>query len=65
MERLQQQIKGSVQIADFEVDDTLDADFKPGIFLQTKAFLNQEFNKILHLEQQLIMLPFYYSIGGY
>ena len=39
MEKLQIQKIGSIAVEDFSIDDTLDKQFKPGLYLQTKAFL--------------------------
>jgi predicted dehydrogenase len=65
MEKLQQQLKGSVQISDFEIDDKLDIEFKPGLFLQTKNFLNKQFEGFQTVHDQVIAMEAYYRIGGY
>lgn len=65
METLQQQVKGSVQINNVELDDKLDIDFKPGIFLQTKNFLNKQFDGIQSVHNQLKAIEIYNRIGGY
>ena len=65
MEKLQQQIKGSVQITDFELEDHLDQEFKAGLFLQTQSFLNGKFDQMINIDGQVKMYSFYCSIGGY
>lgn len=42
MEKLQIQEIGSIAINSVEIDDKLDTDFKPGIYLQSEAFLAQK-----------------------
>jgi predicted dehydrogenase len=41
LEKLQAQRHGSVQIEAIELNESLDLSFKPGLFLQTKAFLSK------------------------
>jgi len=65
MEKLQQQLNGSVQISDVEVDDKLDIEFKPGLFLQTKNFLDKQFEGFQTVHSQVIAIEMYYRIGGY
>lgn len=65
MEKLQVQLKGSIQINEFVIDDQIDIRFKPGLFLQTKAFLELETDKLVSIEEQIKMMPFYDMIGGY
>jgi len=65
MEKLQQQLKGSVQVNDVEVDDKLDIDFKPGLFLQTQYFLKQQFEGFQTIHGQLIATEEYDKMGGY
>ena len=65
MERLQQQLKGSVQLTDCAIDDTLDIQFKPGLYAQTKSFLTGDYERMMSIDEQIAMLPVFYSIGGY
>ena len=53
MEFLQIQNLGSVAINPVEIDDHLDKEFKPGFFLETKAFLENESETLCTIEQQL------------
>lgn len=52
MEQLQLQDKGSVKVNPVEIDDHLDNVFKPGFFLETKAFLDRDYTRLCSLEQQ-------------
>lgn len=44
MEQLQVQKRGAFSIDPVEIDDTLDRSFKPGLYAQTKAFLDAAFD---------------------
>ena len=52
MEQLQLQDKGSVKVYPVEIDDHLDKEFKPGFFLETKAFLEGDTGRLCSLKQQ-------------
>lgn len=65
MEKLQVQQKGSVVVEEFPINDKLDLDFKPGLFNQTKAFLNSDYTKFVDLDEQILSTKAYDSIGGY
>lgn len=52
MEQLQLQDKGSVKVYPVEIDDHLDKEFKPGFYLETKAFLEGDLSRLCSLEQQ-------------
>lgn len=54
MEQLQLQDKGSVAVYPVEIDDHLDKDFKPGFYLETKAFLEKDYSRLCTLEEQSI-----------
>lgn len=47
LEKLSVQKIGSVQIEEIEIDDKLDQNYKPGVYLQTKTFLEDESSKFL------------------
>ena len=53
MEQLQLQDRGSVKIYPVEIDDHLDKEFKPGFYLETKAFLDGSVSRLCSLEQQV------------
>ena len=52
MESLQIQNLGSVAINPVEIDDHLDKEFKPGFYLETKAFLEGDVSRLCSLEHQ-------------
>lgn len=61
MEQLQLQDKASVKVYPVEIDDHLDKEFKPGFYLETKAFLEGDFIRLCSLEQQSRHLDNIYS----
>ncbi len=52
MEQLQLQDKGSVKVYPVEIDDHLDKEFKPGFYLETKAFIEGDTARLCSLDQQ-------------
>lgn len=52
MEQLQLQDKGSVKVYPLDIDDRLDREFKPGFYLETKAFLEEDDTRLCTIEQQ-------------
>lgn len=62
MEQLQIQQLGSVAINPVELDDHLDKEFKPGFFLETRAFLNGDFERLCSIEEQYRHLSYYKQI---
>lgn len=66
METLQIQNIGSVVVGPVEIDNKLDLDFKPGFYLQTKAFLEGDFSRFCTIEQQKKYIDGYYKkMSGY
>jgi predicted dehydrogenase len=66
MEILQVQKKGSVEINPVEnIDYDFDEKFKPGLFLQTKAFLNGDYTNFCSLEEQISSFEIYNRIANY
>lgn len=53
MEQLQLQDKGSVKVYPVEIDDHLDKEFKPGFYLETKAFLEGDYKRLCSIQQQI------------
>jgi len=51
LETLQVQDRGSMNVSPIEIDDVLDRQFKPGLYLQTKAFLSAEWRQLLSIEE--------------
>ena len=63
MEKLQIQDIGSVAINPVEIDDHLDVDYKPGFYLETKAFLEDDVSRLCSIkEQRLHMINIYNKI---
>ncbi len=52
MEQLQLQDRGSVKVYSVEIEDELDKQFKPGFFLETKAFIENNPTRLCSLQQQ-------------
>jgi predicted dehydrogenase len=66
MESLQIQKIGSVAVEPVEIDDRLDKEFKPGLYLQTKAFLEGELSRFCSVEEQNRMINnVYIKMSGY
>lgn len=61
MEQLQLQDKGSVKVYPVEIDDHLDKEFKPGFYLETKAFLDGDLTRLCSLQQQYNHLEHIYN----
>ena len=65
-ESLQIQKLGSVQVNEVKVDYSFEKLFKPGLYEQTKAFLNSDFTKFCTLEEQYHSITnIYNKISGY
>ncbi|EGR1560554.1 gfo/Idh/MocA family oxidoreductase [Vibrio alginolyticus] len=65
MEKLQIQKLGSVAIEPVEVDDSLDAQYKPGLYKQTEAFLNADTSSLCSLDDQKKHIELYSRMAGY
>lgn len=66
MESLQVQKIGSVAVEPVVIDDSLDKEFKPGLYLQTKVFLDHDFSMMVTLAEQKRMIGEYYmKMSGY
>ena len=65
LEELFYQNVGSVEIKALKIDKRLDTKYKPGLFLQTQAFLNREHVKLKNLKDQIHSLKTYNKIAGY
>lgn len=64
METLQIQQMDTVKVEPVEIDDSLDKKFKPGFYLETKAFLNDDYERFCTFEQQLEHVKNYYMKMG-
>lgn len=62
IEKLQIQNIGSVDISFIELDDELDKEYKPGLYLQTQAFLNNNQDILLGIEEHYKRTLFYEHI---
>lgn len=65
MEQLQVIALGSVRVENVELDDRLDKEFKPGLFLQTKAFLDGDDSLFCTIEDQVRHSEIYDRMAGY
>jgi predicted dehydrogenase len=66
MEKLQVQALGSVSVKfDENVDYELDEKFKPGLYLQTIAFLSKDHHKLCSLDEQISSFSVYNDIANY
>lgn len=65
LEKLQLQDKGSVKIYEPEVDYSFDEKYKPGLYKEVQAFLNDNAERRLcTLQEQVNNLKFYSKISG-
>jgi predicted dehydrogenase len=65
MEQLMIQKKGSVAVQSLELNDVLDKTYKPGLYLMTKAFLGNQFDRLCTLKDQASMMDVYYKMANY
>ena len=65
MEQLQITPLSTVKVESVPLEDKLDQDFKPGLYLQTKAFLRQDATYFCPLEDQVKHAEFYEKMAGY
>lgn len=65
LEKLQVQPKGSIRADFLEIDYSLDEEFKPGLFHQTRNFLNNVTEGMCDIAYQNSMIPHYYNIANY
>lgn len=60
MEKLQVQHLGSVAVNPVEINDQPDIDFKPGLYLQTKSFLEEDLRSFADIHHQKKMIDSVY-----
>lgn len=65
MEKLQIQNRGSVAIDFVDCDYSLDTDFKPGLFLQVKSFIDNDDSYLCKIDYQVTMTDIYYQMASY
>ena len=61
MENLHIQKKGSVEVLPYEIDLSLDIDFKPGLYLQVKEFLSDFKNRLPSIKEHIFNSKNIYS----
>lgn len=61
MEILQIQNVGSVQISQVEINDDLDKKFKPGFYLETKAFIEHKNERLCSIDEQIHHIKYIYN----
>lgn len=66
MENLQEQLIGSIAINPVLIDDSLDIQFKPGLYLQTKEFIEGNYDCFCDISEQHNMInKVYNKMSGY
>ena len=65
MEVLQVQKRGTIKQENLAIDDSLDKEFKPGLFLQVEAFLSKTDTSLCSIEEQVLLYPVYEKMAGY
>ena len=65
LEKLQVQKTGSVAIEFLEIDDTLDRDYKPGLFRQVQAFVRGAGGELCSIQEQADMMDVYCKMSNY
>lgn len=53
LEELRCQMRGTLEVKKLKIDDTLDRKFKPGLYLQTKAFLDRDFHDFPSIQEHV------------
>lgn len=65
LEELHIQEKGNITITKVDIDDQLDKQFKPGLYLQTKVFLCGDSSSLCTIHHQLACVSLYEKMAGY
>lgn len=65
LETLQVQEIGSIAINAISLDDELDKKYKPGVYLQTKCFLEDQFSELCSIDQQKKNITIYKKMSNY
>jgi predicted dehydrogenase len=65
LEKLVQIKKGSTKVEDVKIEDALDIIYKPGLYKQVKAFIDEKYESFCTVGQQLDNFYIYYKIAGY
>jgi len=57
---------GSIQIEALSlIDELKDEEFKPGLHIQVKKFIEGDYCDLCKLDEQKDMLKYYFQIAGY
>ena len=56
---------GKTKVEEIKIEDDLDKQFKPGLFLQTKKFINRDDHLLCSLSDQVENMKLLYKIAGY
>jgi predicted dehydrogenase len=65
LEELSVQKKGALAIEKIEIDQTLDLQYKPGLYLQTKNFLENKLVDFCKINELKESFPVYLKMAGY
>ncbi len=65
MEKLQIQEVGSVTQSFIDIDDEIDKEFKPGLYRQVEAFLEQDVSSLCHIFEHAEHMKIYTEMAGY
>lgn len=66
MEKLQQTLRGTVNVEEVPVDYTIDTQYKAGVYAEVDAFLNGiDQERLCTLDEQAQYFPFYNRIANY
>lgn len=65
MEKLQVQKRGSIAVEEFEIDNTLDIEYRPGLYLQTNNFLENKTKEFCTIQEQSEMVGVYNKMANY
>ncbi len=65
LEELQVQNLGSIEIEKVELDDKLDKQYKPGLYRETKSFLEGDYSNLKPLPAQTVDMRLYCKMANY
>ena len=65
LEKLKIISKNNFDPEEYKLDDIIDKNFKPGLYLQCKSFLEGPKSDLCTLKEQIEAFKFYYLMAGY
>ncbi len=65
MEKLRVQNRGSIEVIDITIDNSLDEEFKPGLYRQVESFLSSNNAGLCSISEHFSIFPIYEKISGY